>query len=287
MSDDERILRRFSGYTDVKYFKRVEETQGTIRAGLVIDVETTGLDTVNDEIIELALVQFCYDETGEIFFCWAGESWFNEPEKEISPHITELTGITNEMVAGKTLPPTIDVQIDKASLIVAHNGAFDRQFVERYIPAASNTPWACSMKEIDWKKLGAPGGSLQTIAWWHGFFFDGHRADIDCEALVKILAEKPALGGEPLFPTLLESARQETARIFATNAPFNRKDELRARGYQWHDGSFGHEKSWYRDMPTGDEAAAECAWLKENMLRQGPDTVSFGATTRYSRRCFG
>ena len=284
MNDDTRILKRFNGYPDGIEFAAVE-VKGTLRQGLVIDVETTGTDPQNDEIIELALVEFVYDDAGLIIYCHSGKSWFNEPEKEISPEITELTGITNDMVKGASLPAEVEKAILNCSLIIAHNAAFDRQFVERYFPSATKWPWACSMSEIDWAKLGAPGKSLQAVSWWHGFFFDGHRADIDCEAVIKLLAEKPALAGEPLFPTLLASARQRTTRVFANNAPFEFKDTLKARGYQWHDGSYGHAKAWFIDK-TQDDAPAEVEWLKTNVSRCVPESKTFGATTRYSRRAF-
>jgi len=287
MSDDTRILRRFSGYEDEILFVPAEQAKGAAHRGLVLDVETTGLDIETDEIIELALVQFEYDDAGQILWCGKGQSWFNEPEKEISEHITELTGITAEMVKGHSLPHEIDIAISDASLIVAHHASFDRQMVERYFPAAHNTAWACSMDEIDWKGLGAPSQSLQAVAWWHGFFFDGHRADIDCEAVVKVLAEKPMLAGEPLFSSLMESSQKRTTRIFATGAPFNKKDELKARGYKWHDGSFGHTKSWYIDIEEGPASVSEVEWLKNNILRYPPDVLTFGAEMRYSKRSFG
>lgn len=286
MSDDERILRRFTCFGTLQDFVEPGDVQGTVRTGIILDTETTGVDTQLDEIIEVGMVVFDYDESGLIVRAGVGQSWLNEPaEKEISEKIVELTGITPEMVAGKSLPPEIDEIIGTADVIVAHHAAFDRPIVERYFPVAAEKPWLCSMDGIDWIKLGAPGKSLQAAAWWHGFFFEGHQAVIDCEALAKILAEKPALAGEPLFPGLLEAGRQRTTRIFAVNAPFERKDDLKARGYQWHDGTFGVQKAWYRDLPS-EEAKAEQEWLAENLPGCRPAVREFGAATRYSRRTF-
>jgi hypothetical protein len=50
---------------------------------------------------------------------------------------------------------------------------------------------------------------------------------------------------------LLENARRKTIRIWAEQAPFDLKDELKKRGYRWSSGDEGRRKAWYVDI---DEA---------------------------------
>ncbi|MGZ8251704.1 MAG: 3'-5' exonuclease, partial [Methylophilaceae bacterium] len=57
-----------------------------------LDLETTGGTPLHDRITEIALVRI---ENGEITDRW--ETLVN-PEVPISPFITQLTGITDEMV---------------------------------------------------------------------------------------------------------------------------------------------------------------------------------------------
>src|ERR1700676_544917 len=102
------------------------------RAGLFLDVETTGLDPSRDEIIELAMVPFTYSLDGRIFMVHDAFQKFREPAKPIPAAITALTGITDAMVAGQMMDRAdVTAFAASASLVIAHNAAFDRLFVER------------------------------------------------------------------------------------------------------------------------------------------------------------
>lgn len=59
---------------------------------VVFDLETTGLDLVNDRIIQLSYIKVSPDGTEK-----SGNELIN-PGKEIPKEVTDLTGITNEMV---------------------------------------------------------------------------------------------------------------------------------------------------------------------------------------------
>ena len=73
------------------------------RISVLLDVETTGLNTAQDEIIELAMVKFDYLPDDRIAGVTDVFSSFNEPSNPIPNEITELTGITDEMVSGVKL----------------------------------------------------------------------------------------------------------------------------------------------------------------------------------------
>src|ERR1700744_2591741 len=117
-----------------------------IRQGLFVDVETTGLDVVRDEIIELAMVPFTYGLDGQIHAVGEPFQSFREPSKPIPPEITALTGIDDPMVAGHAIEPdTVSAFAAPAQLVIAHNAAFDRRFLERFSPTFTTKAWACSM----------------------------------------------------------------------------------------------------------------------------------------------
>jgi len=95
---------------------------------VVFDVETTGLSAVYDTIIELAGVKIRGGEIIDRF-----ESFAN-PNKPISQTITDLTGITDDMV--KDAPQIDGVLKDfhewtKETVLVAHNASFDIGFLNQ------------------------------------------------------------------------------------------------------------------------------------------------------------
>lgn len=168
------MLRRLAGRCGVNR----SDGSRTLR-GLFVDVETTGLHPDHDEIIELAMVPFLYSHSldGRIFEIREPFEGFRQPTIAIPPAITILTGITEEMVAGKLLDvEEVSVMADAADLIVGHLAAFDRRFVERLSSSFTARPWACSLSQVDWGKEGDEGTKLAYLAMGAGFFYDRHRS---------------------------------------------------------------------------------------------------------------
>lgn len=197
-----RVLRRLPSRLVI------EQPDGSeMRQGLFLDVETTGLDPVNDEIIELAMVPFTYGLDGRIFQIREAFQKFRQPSTPIPPAITALTGITDEMVAGQVIDPVeVGAFASDAALVIAHNAAFDRRFAERLSDVFANKPWACSMTQIDWGNEGYEGTKLVYLAMGAGFFYDRHRAANDCTAAIELLASRLPKSGVPAMRHLLERA---------------------------------------------------------------------------------
>lgn len=93
----------------------------------VLDTETTGLSAYYDEVIEIGILRVRDNVIVDHY------SQLIQPEYEIDDFITELTGITNEMVAG--MPSIMEVKDDVLSfigsdIIVGHNTSFDIRFLD-------------------------------------------------------------------------------------------------------------------------------------------------------------
>nr|WP_297283012.1 exonuclease domain-containing protein [uncultured Agathobaculum sp.] len=105
---------------------------------VAIDAETTGLDPQFDGIIELAAIRYVNGAATDQF-----QTLVN-PEREISSFITELTGITNEMLASAptindVLPSFIDFVGD--SVVLGHNVNFDVNFIYDAYIETCGTPF--------------------------------------------------------------------------------------------------------------------------------------------------
>jgi DNA polymerase III subunit epsilon len=114
----------------------------------MLDVETTGPDTARDDVIELAMVKFTYLPDDRIAQITDVFSSFNEPQNPIPAEITDLTGITDEMVRGHRIDPeAVAAFAVGVGIVITHNANFDRKFAERYWPLFEQKAWACSATE--------------------------------------------------------------------------------------------------------------------------------------------
>lgn len=253
---DYRVQRRL---TPVTHFHAANPESPT-RIGVAIDVETTGLDRETDRIIELAIQRFRFDECGRIIQVGLPRVWREDPGMPIDPKITSLTGLTDADVAEQQIDESVAVDIlSSAAIIVAHNAAFDRPFVDRRLPAIAGKPWACSMAELEWLELGFEGRSLAHLVSQCGWFYEGHRAENDILALLYLLSHGLP-DGETILAKLIACSELQTYRVNAIDAPFDAKDRLKSRGYRWD----AIMRFWWRSIGEQD-CDAERAWLQSDV----------------------
>ncbi len=294
MADDlERLAQRLEASGSYRVLRRIQPTfveleppTRALRRGLYVDVETTGLDPTRDEIIELAMVPFTYSLEGEILAIGQPFQGLRAPAQPIPPEITQLTGIDDALVAGKSIDPDeVGSFAAPCALVIAHNAAFDRRFLERFCRVFSTKAWACSMTQVDWGREDIQGLRLSHIATALGLFYDAHRAADDCLAGIEVL-RRPLTSGAPTgFSQLLAAARQITWRIWAENSPFELKDILKARGYRWNaDVSLG-PKCWLIDVAE-ERRDAELSFLRQEIYGREVDlrTKQVNAYDRFSER---
>jgi DNA polymerase-3 subunit epsilon len=238
------------------------------KIAVVVDTETTGLDSSKDEVIELGMVAFTYSESGRVGDVIDMFSALREPSVPISPEITRLTGITLEMVAGQRFDiEAVERFIDGADLIIAHNAGFDRPFCECLSPSFQVKAWACSHSEISWSDFGCEGSKLGYLVNRCGWFHQGHRAVEDCYALLEVLTASLSQDGILPFSQLLASAQKTRMRIWAESSPFDMKDVLKKRGYRWNDGIDGRPKSWWVEIDE-ESYRAELTFLRQEVYRR-------------------
>ena len=292
MADWDAVIRELEATGDYRVLRRLvpqprygAPDDSPRRRALILDTETTGLDPRTDRIIELALLPFEYSSgTGAITDIGAPVTFLEDPGRPIPPEVVDLTGITDAMVAGQRIDDAAaNRELEAASLIVAHNAAFDRPFVDRRLPVSRGKAWGCSLREVPWRGAGYASSALEFLLIKKSrLFFDGHRADADCHALLHLLGTPFEDGISPLRH-LLDSARQPTIRLWATGAPFEQKDALKGRRYRWSNGEDGRPKAWFREV-RATELDGETAWLKVSVYggREGWKVEKLTAKERYA-----
>ncbi|MGO9771473.1 MAG: 3'-5' exonuclease [Roseiarcus sp.] len=241
--------------------------------GVVVDTETSALDPATCKIIELAARRFRFDGQGVITTLGRRYAWCEDPGAPLDPAITRLTGLTDADLAGQKIDTTIATELLRsAKVIVAHNARYDRPLVERRLPGASGLAWACTCSDIDWPANGFEGRSLGWLLAQCGWFFDGHRASADVDAVIALLKHVMPSGRTGL-KELLEHASQPGWLIRAVGADFGAKEILRTRGYRWDSGA----KTWWREVADG-ERETEKVWLAENVYAPNHRPKALGPT---------
>ena len=268
---DYRVLRRVR-VDDAHVF--AQNTSGEACGRLaVIDTETTGLNSeLGDRIIDIAIATCEYGrESGQLYRVVERYESLEDPEGSISPDITRLTGITDEMVRGQRIDEAgIGCALDGVGLVVCHNASFDRGFLEARYPAFSDMHFACTLHELPWEAWGINSSKLDYLGFRFGLFHEAHRARADVDMLLALLAQQAPDGAQTILSVLLASARVPSCRIHAIDLPFANKDFAKAHGYRWHDGKFKTPQAWWietRDEPAEREFLSQLGCRNPNVIR--------------------
>lgn len=276
-----RILRRL----DVQLTPLPDRLDG--RLALFVDVDTSGLDPSMDEVVRFAVVPFQYDRHGRILAVHEPFDGPHGPGIGIPRNVAHPAGIGGGMgPVGYLDVPTMDRLTSAAALVVAHNAAFDRAFLERTVPAFAVMPWACSMSDVPWRDEGLTGLALELLAAQAGFFFRAHRAVDDCLAGIELLRRPLPRSGRLAMAELLRSARRDTMRVAAAGVPFARRGLVRQRGYRWRPAAAsGEGMAWVTEV-AAEAVDAEVRFLRTEVYGRAvdPTVTRISAYDRYSSR---
>jgi DNA polymerase-3 subunit epsilon len=238
---------------------RGEIEEETLDYGLIVDVETTGLNPGQDKILEVGLVEFRIGAAGvpQITAMYSG---LEDPGTLIDPEISRLTGLTNDTVHGESIDwGLVHKHWQRASVVIAHNAEFDRDFLQRRSELKGiEKHWACSVRHIDWRGKHFGSLKLQYLAADHGFANPfAHRAMFDCATTFRLIA--------PHITELMERSFEPEYEILALGSPFESKDVLKQRGYRWD----AEQRVWRRRIGARD-LAAEREFLADSVYKGPP-----------------
>ena len=170
----------------------VESVKGDADTGfdgtfICFDIETTGLSAARDKITEIGAVKV---ENGVITYTF---STFANPEEKIPEEVTQLTGITDDMV--KDAPSQSEavsafLEFAGDNVLVAHNAPFDTSFIAK---ACEDMGREYNYTSIDTVAISRAiltdikNCKLDTVAKFLRLGdFNHHRATDDAEMLARI-----------------------------------------------------------------------------------------------------
>ncbi len=154
----------------------------------VFDIETTGLSPASCGITEIGAVNIKDGEVVDRF------NIFSDPGMPIPPNITELTGITDEMVKGA--PDNENavrqfLEFAGGRILVAHNANFDVSFIRKVCQEFRiefKNPYMDTLAMSRYANPELKKHKLDILADYFGLGdFNHHRACDDAEILSKIL----------------------------------------------------------------------------------------------------
>lgn len=228
------------------------------RIGAILDIEATGLDRKNDEVIEVAVRKFVFNQkTGVVTTIGPTFCALQQPSKPLDAIITKITGLRDSDLAGHKIDwDAFDAFIDEVNLIIAHNAQFDRVFIERHSQESGKTLWGCSWYQVPWRDH-FPVQAQEGLALIHGFFYAGHRALIDVDSLLKLVQMNAVDGGKSYLSTIVDESQKATYWIYAENSRREKKDILKKRRYWWDP----DRRCWKKRFAALDEVNMEMSFL--------------------------
>ncbi len=161
----------------------------TSKTYVVFDLETTGLDVMNNGITEIGAVKIINGKITEQF------TTLVKPDYKITEENVKITGITEEMV--KDAPKISSVIPDfmkfiEGAILVAHNAEFDMKFIKRFAGAEEYAVKNAYIDSVEVARSQLPQlrrHDLQTVADYFGISFNHHRALSDVYATAEIFIE--------------------------------------------------------------------------------------------------
>ncbi len=163
---------------------------------LIFDFETTGLTPVKDKIIEVGAVLLVKDQ--DTYKVSKSLDLLIKQDQMITPFITNLTGITNEMVEKDGVSEEfafneLNHLIDDDTLLVAYNLAFDIGFLLKLYQTYVNRNYAITNDILDCMavykdRYEYPHKLMDAVAKFNLVNENAHRASDDALATFNVLS---------------------------------------------------------------------------------------------------
>ncbi len=236
---DSRVKSSFKS-NDEPY--EILHTMHSLENILILDTETTGLDSKNDDCLEVGSILFNVKSR-----CVLAQQSFLLPVKKnnaekINKIPAEITRLRQPVFEAIKYFESL-VQI--SDVIVAHNAEFDMKWFGLKKLPQIDKQWICSMDDISWpddRQLNTRP-SVKDLALAYGVpVWNAHRALTDCIYLAEVFKRCSDL--ENLLIRALEPKVLLRAEI-----SYDKRHLAKNAGFRWNDAVKG---AWSRKMSRRD-----------------------------------
>ncbi|MBX9839538.1 MAG: hypothetical protein K2X69_14630 [Silvanigrellaceae bacterium] len=218
---------------------------------LILDTETTGLDSKKDCIIEVAGI--LVDLNHKRIECQRSGLIYALTNQDSE----KITGISQLMLDGVKSAfddpfNSIKIMAEQSLCVIAHNAEFDKSFVEArgiILNNKNNLPleWICSYRDINYD-IQTENKKLGTLAEAYSVDSGGaHRALSDVTMLAQILFKVPNIE-EQVF-SAIENKKKPEVKIISL-APFEMKEDVKKAGFRWNP----NDKTWWKNIRAANES---------------------------------
>jgi len=218
-----------------------------MRYAALLDLETTGLDSSVDRIIEIAVCVYDLELACPIesyaSLVRLEDGRVNDAEKHNRIPTAALEFAQHPIVVWRRVAELV-VQAD---VVAAHRAEFDRGFCAAQGQLTTMT-WVCTKTDFDWPGVGR-GDHLVHLALAYGLgVSSAHRALTDVDHMARILTRVHELGHS--LPDLFRKAARPKKRFVAL-VSYDQRQIAKDAGFLWNEKS----REWYRMMPPEDVEA--------------------------------
>ena len=195
---------------------------------LILDMETTGLEPVSAQCIEVGAVLFHVPSRSvlsQVSFLLPTAA---NPAEHVNGIAAEVTRLSQPWQAG--LQHFLAL-LAGADAVLAHNAAFDAKWFGLGQLPPIDKPWICSMDDIEWppERHLRPAPSVRDLALAYGVpVWAAHRALTDCIYLVQVLERCGDLEG-------LLAAAMEPKLLYRANLPYAERHKAKQAGFRWNE----------------------------------------------------
>lgn len=195
---------------------------------LILDTETTGLEPVSAQCIEVGAVLFHVPSRSvlsQVSFLLPAAA---NPAEHVNGIAAAVTRLCQPWQAG--LQHFLAL-LAAADAVLAHNAAFDAKWFGLGLLPPVDKPWICSMDDIEWppERQLKTAPSLRDLALAYGVpVWAAHRALTDCTYLVQVLERCDNL--EELL-----NAATEPKLLYRANIPYAERNKAKQAGFRWNE----------------------------------------------------